>query len=71
MLPVSQDDVFAINEDGKLCIGDLSLRNYTPKHIKPMITKNKITRRYKNYISAMLPQTDQNKWLLTKFGKTR
>ena len=42
--------------DGKICIGDASLRNYIPKYIKPMSKRKNITCGCKNCISAMLLQ---------------
>ena len=33
----------AINEDGKVCIGDMSLSKYMTKHIKPISNINNIT----------------------------
>ena len=32
-----------ITVDGKVCIGDTSLRKNKPKHIKPMSNRNNIT----------------------------
>ena len=42
--------------DGKLCIGDTSLRKYMPKSIEPKINRNMITCEFKTCISAMLLQ---------------
>ena len=41
------------NEYSKVCIGDMSLRKYMPKRIKPMTNRNIITQGCKTYISAM------------------
>ena len=43
-----------IKLDGKKCIGDMSLRNYMPKYIKPISNINNITCELKTWISAML-----------------
>ena len=59
---MSQGGFFgAITVDGKLCIGDTSLRDYIPKYIKPMSNRNKITCEYKIYISVMSLQSYLNK----------
>ena len=54
------------NEDGRVYIGDTSLRNEMPKNINPTINRNKITCGYEIFISAMLFQYDLNKWRLTQ-----
>ena len=42
MLPIFQGDCFgAITVDGKVCIGDTSLRKYIPKYIKSTSNRNK------------------------------
>ena len=47
--------------DGKICIGDMSLRKYMPKYIKLMSNRKKITRGCETCISSMLIQSDLNK----------
>ena len=59
----------AIISDGKLCFGDASLRKYMPKNIKPIINRNNITCRCKTCISAMLLQSDLNKWRIPQSEK--
>ena len=53
-----------ITVDGNICIGDTSLSNskYMPKYIKPMSNRNNITFGCDTWISAMLIQSDLNKW---------
>ena len=60
ILSIYQGVFFARNVDGKVCIGDMSLRNYTPKNIKPMSNRNNITCGCKTCISDMLLQSDLN-----------
>ena len=55
--------------DGNICIGDTSLRKYMPKYIKPMSNRNKITCGCKTCISAMLLQSDLNKWRISQLAK--
>ena len=44
ILPISQVGFFgSINGSVKVCLGDMSLSNYMPKHIKPMSNINNIT----------------------------
>ena len=47
----------------------MSLQKYMLKNIKPMSNINKITHGCKEYISAMLLQSDLNKWRLSKLAK--
>ena len=49
------------NEDGRVCIGDKSLRKYTIKHIKPIINRNNFTCGYETCIITMLLQSDLNR----------
>ena len=57
ILPIFQGGFFgAITVDGKLCIGDNSLRMYIPKYRKPTSNRNKIKCVCKTCISAMLIQ---------------
>ena len=58
----------ARNEDGRLFIGDKSLRVYIPKHISPMSNRDKITCGCETYISAMLLQSDFDKWQLKQWN---
>ena len=55
--------------DGKVCIGDTSLRKYMLKYIKPMINRNKITCGCETCISAMLLQSYINKWRISQLDK--
>ena len=55
--------------DGNICIGNMSLRKYMQKSIKPISDRNKITRVYKTCISAMLIQSDLNKWRISQLAK--
>ena len=52
--------------DGKVFIRDKSLRKYIPKYIEPMRNRNKITCICKIWISAMLLQSDLNKWRISE-----
>ena len=60
----------AITIDGKLCIGDMSLRKYMPRYIIAMGRRNKITCQYETFISDMLLQSDLNKLRVIKIGQT-
>ena len=51
----------SINEYGKLCIGDMSVRKYVPEHIKPMSNINNIMCGFENCINDMLLQSSLNK----------
>ena len=66
ILSFYQGDFFgAINDDGRVYIGDTSLINYIPKHINPIIYRNKITCGCEICMSSMLLQSDLNKlWLM-------
>ena len=55
--------------DRNICIGYKSLRKYTPKNMKPMIDRNNITCGCETCISAMLLQSDLNKWRISKLAK--
>ena len=55
--------------DGNICIGDTSLRKYTPKYKKPMSNKNKITCGYKTCIIYLLLQSDLNKRRISQLDK--
>ena len=55
--------------DGKLCIGDASHRKYMPKYIKLTRNRNNITRGCKTCISAMILQSNLNKWRLSQLAK--
>ena len=59
----------AITVDGKVCIGYTSLRKYTPKYIKQTSNRNNITCGWEKCISAMLLQSDLNKWSLLQLAK--
>ena len=48
------------DENNRVCIGDVSLIYYTPRHIKPMSNINNITCGCKACISAILIQSDLN-----------
>ena len=54
--------------NGKVCIGDTSLRNYTPKYTEQTININNITCGCKKIISDMLLQLDLNEWRLSLLG---
>ena len=70
MLPIYEEEFLgAITVDGIICMGDMSLRKYTPKDIKPMSNINKITCGCKICISAMLLQSDINKWRVSTLSK--
>ena len=44
ILPIYEGGLFGARPvDGKVCIGDTSLRKYMPKYIKPTSNRNKIT----------------------------
>ena len=67
ILPVTQGGFHGVrNEYGRVCIGDTSLRKYTPKQINPMINRNNITRGCETCISVMLLKSNLNKWWLTQ-----
>ena len=69
-LPITQEFVFgAMTVNGKVCMGDKSLMNYTPRYIKLTSNRNNITCGWKTYTSAMLLQSDINKWRLSQFSK--
>ena len=55
--------------DVKVCIGDTSLRKYMPKNIKPISNRKNITCGRKTCISAMLLQSDLNKWRISQLFK--
>ena len=68
--PVSQGVCFGTRTvDGKVCIGDTSLRRYIPKYVKPMRNRNNITYVCVTCIIAMLLQSDINKWRLSQSAK--
>ena len=70
MLPISQVGLFCGRHvDGKVCIGDTSLRKYMPKYIKPMSKRNNITCGHKTCIRAILLQSDLNKLWLSQLAK--
>ena len=50
------------NEDVRVCIGDIYLRKYMPKHMELTNNINNITCGCENCISAMLLQYNFNKW---------
>ena len=54
----------AINENGRVCIGDNSLRKYMPKHINPTSNRNNKLCWYETCISALLLQYYLNEWWL-------
>ena len=58
-----------ITVDGKVCDGDMSLRKYMSKYIKPMSNRNKIKCGFKTCISAILLQLDLNKWRISQVEK--
>ena len=60
---------FAGTVDGKLFIGDTSLRNYIKIYIKPMSIRNKITCGCKTFISAILLKSDLNRWRISQLYK--
>ena len=47
----------------------MSLRKNRPKYIKPMSNINNITCGYETSISAMLLQSDINKWIISQLTK--
>ena len=59
----------AITVNEKLCMGDTSLSKYIAKNIKPIRNRNNISCGCKTCISAMLLQSDLNKWRLPKLAK--
>ena len=70
ILPASQGGFYgARNKYGKVCIWYMSLRNYTPKHIKPTSKINNIKCGWETCISAMLLQYVLNKLGLTQSEK--
>ena len=70
MLPIYQGGFLgAKTVDGKVCIGYKYLRKFIPKYIKPMSNINNITCGCETCISAMLLQSDINKWSLSKLAK--
>ena len=57
ILSIHEEGFFgAITVNGKVSIIDILLRKYTPKYIKPMSNRNKITCGCKTCISTMLLQ---------------
>ena len=69
ILPVSLGGFHgARNEDGRVFIGDNSLRKYAPKYIKPTGTRNNITCGCETFTHAMLPQSDFDKWRLKRLA---
>ena len=70
ILPIYQvDRLGARSVDGKVCIEDTSIRKYMPKYNKPINIINKITCWCETCISAMLLQSDLNKWRLLQLAK--
>ena len=70
MLPIFQVGFFVPrNVDRKVYIGDTSLRKYMPKYIKPKSNRNSIKCVCETCISAMLLQSDMNKWSLSQLAK--
>ena len=70
ILPSSEGGFLAARTvDGKICKGDKSLRKYMPKYIKPMSDRNKITCGCETCISAMLLQSDINRWEISQLAK--
>ena len=70
ILPSSEGVLFgARTVDGKLCIGDTSLRKYIKKYKKTMRIRYKTTCVCKTCISVMLLQSDLNKWRILKLDK--
>ena len=59
----------AITVDGNICIGDTSLSNYMPEYVKPVNNRNKTTCECKTCISAILLQSDLNKWIISQLAK--
>ena len=55
--------------DGNICIGNMSLRKYMQNFIKPISDRKNITCVYKTCISAMLIQSDLNKWRISQLAK--
>ena len=60
---------FARTFYGKVFIGDTPLKKYIPKYIKPTSNINSIERGWETFISAMLLQSDINKWSLLQLEK--
>ena len=61
ILKLSQSGFYGTrNEYGKVCIGEKSLKNDTPKNIKPTSKRNTITCGCETCISAILLQSDLN-----------
>ena len=58
-----------ITVDGNICIEYTSLSKYIPKYIKPMSNINNITCGFKTRISAILLQSDLNKYRLSQLAK--
>ena len=70
ILPICVGDFYGARiVDEKVNIGDTSLLKYMPKYIRPMSNRNNITRGCKTSISAMLLQSDLNKWRLSQLAK--
>ena len=62
MSPIFQGDCSGTRTvDSKVYIGDMSIRNYIQKFIKPMSNRNEITCGCKTCTSAMILQSDLNK----------
>ena len=57
------------NEYDRVCIGYMSLRKYIPKHIKLTSNTDNIIFVCETCISAMLLQSDLNKWRLSQLSK--
>ena len=70
ILPISQGVFFGARTfDGKVYIVDMELRKYMPKYIETMSNRNNITCGWKTCISAMLLQSDINKYILSQLSK--
>ena len=70
ILPSSEGDCFGAKTiDGNICIGDKSLRKYMKKYIKPTRNIKNITCGCKTFISAVLLQSDINKWRISQLAK--
>ena len=70
ILPIYEGVFFCARKiDGEVCIVDTSLRKCMQEYIKPIRNRNKITCVCKTCISAMLLQSDINKWRLSQLSK--
>ena len=70
ILPVSQGGFYdARDENGIVCIGDTSPRNYTPNKMNPTRDIDRISFGCETCISVVYLQSNLNKWMSTKLKR--